>query len=139
MGHWQVTGLALYSYGVVAARQCAPSKVAEYLGGAGKISCVQRRLERWLSNGRIDWQACCRAWSAFVLRRYVGERIILLVDETKLGSCLSAMVVGLWPIGAAAFRWWVHRCPEHVSQARRSVDLARHGLQKHTLSRPQFV
>ncbi len=95
LGHWQVTGLALYSYGIVMARQCAPSKVAEYLGAVGKISSVQRRLERWLDNGRIDWRRCCRAWSAFVLRRYVGERIILLVDETKLGQCLSAMVVGL--------------------------------------------
>jgi hypothetical protein len=30
-----------------------------------------------------------------VLQRYVGERIILLVDETKLGEHLSVMVVGL--------------------------------------------
>src|SRR5262249_55570427 len=95
LGHWQVTGLALYSYGVVMARQCAPSKVAEALGALGKISSVQRRLERWLDNGRIDWKGCCRAWSAFVLRRYVGQRVILLVDETKLGNALSAMVVGL--------------------------------------------
>jgi hypothetical protein len=95
LGHWQVTGLALYSYGVVLARQCAPSKVAEYLGAVGKISSVQRRLERWLDNERIDWRTCCRAWSRFVLQRYVGERIILLVDETKLGNALSVMVVGL--------------------------------------------
>ena len=29
LGCWQVLGLALYSYGVVLARQCAPSRVAE--------------------------------------------------------------------------------------------------------------
>jgi hypothetical protein len=34
-------------------------------------------------------------WSAFVLQHYVGERLILLVDETKLGKNLSVMVVGL--------------------------------------------
>lgn len=95
LGYWQVTGLGLYSYGVVLARQCAPSKVAEYLGAVGKLSSVQRRLERFLDNERIDWRVCCRVWSSFVLRHYVGERLILLVDETKLGQHLSAMVIGL--------------------------------------------
>jgi len=95
LGHWQMTGLALYSYGVVLVKQCAPSKVAEGLGAVGKISSVQRRLERWLSNERLDWKQCCRMWSRYVLRQYVGEQVILLVDETKLGDRLSVMVVGL--------------------------------------------
>jgi hypothetical protein len=95
LGRWQAIGLAVYSYGVVLARQCAPSKVAEKLVLVGKASSVQRRLERWIANERINWSACCRAWSAFVLRHYVGDRIILLVDETKLGKHLSVMVVGL--------------------------------------------
>jgi len=95
IGHWQMTGLALYSYGVVRVKECAPSKVAQELGAIGKISSVQRRLGRWLSNERLDWKKCCRLWSGFVLRQYVGERVILLVDETKLGNALSAMVVGL--------------------------------------------
>ena len=53
LGCWQVLGLALYSYGVVLARQCAPSRVAEKLIGMGKAwsrrcrqtqktSCVRR-------------------------------------------------------------------------------------------------
>jgi hypothetical protein len=95
LGVWQALGLALYSYGVVLARECAPSKVAEHLGKVGKIKSVERRLERWLSNERLDWRRCCVAWSGFVLRRYVGEQVILLVDETKLGQHLSVMVVGL--------------------------------------------
>lgn len=95
LGCWQVIGLAVYSYGVVLARQCAPSRVAEKLPLLGKADSVQRRLERILDNERIDWQACCRAWSGWVLRHYQGTRIVLLVDETKLGDHLSAMVVGL--------------------------------------------
>ena len=95
LGCWQVLGLALYSYGVVLARQCAPSKVAEKLPLVGKADSVQRRLERWLDNERIDWQRCCEAWSRWVLSRYHGQRLILLVDETKLGNQLSAMVVGV--------------------------------------------
>ncbi len=95
LGRWQVIGLALYSYGVVLARQSAPSKVAEKLVLAGKANTVQRRLERLLANERLPWGRCWRVWSAFVLRHYVGDQIILLVDETKLGKHLSVMVVGL--------------------------------------------
>lgn len=95
LGYWQVLGLALYSYGVVLARQCAPSRVAEKLQAVGKADTVQRRLERWLDNERIDWQQCCQAWGRWVLSSYGGQRLILLVDETKLGHHLSAMVVGL--------------------------------------------
>lgn len=95
LGYWQALGLALYSYGVVLARQCAPSKVAEKLPLVGKADSVQRRLERWLDNERIDWQRCCQAWAGWVLSHYRGQRLILLVDETKLGNHLSAMVVGV--------------------------------------------
>lgn len=95
MGVWQALGLGLYSYGVVQSRQCAPSKVAEHLGSVGKIKSIERQLERWLSNERINWRRGCVEWSRFVLRRYVGEQVILLVDETKLGQHLSAMVIGL--------------------------------------------
>jgi hypothetical protein len=95
LGRWQVLGLALYSYGVVLARHCAPSRVAEKLPLIGKADTVQRRLERFLDNERIDWQRCCQAWAKWVLSHYPGERLILLVDETKLANHLSVMVVGL--------------------------------------------
>lgn len=95
LGCWQGMGLALYSYGVVLARQCAPSRVAEKLALMGKADTVQRRLERFLDNERIDWQRCCQAWAIWVLSHYSGERLILLVDETKLANHLSVMVVGL--------------------------------------------
>jgi hypothetical protein len=95
LGYWQMVGLALYSYGIVLSEHSAARRVAEKLVQLGKVSSVQKRLERWLDNERISWSGCCRAWSRFVLRQYVGERIILLVDETKLGQHLAAMVVGL--------------------------------------------
>jgi len=95
LGYWQMVGLGLFSYGVIQARQCAASRVAEGLGGVGQVASVARRLERWLANERIDWQRCCVAWSRFVLRQFVGERLTLLVDLSKLGKSLSVMVVGL--------------------------------------------
>lgn len=95
LGRWQALGLAMYSYGVVQGRECAPSQVAEHLPEMGKVESVHRRLERWLDNERIDWQRCCQDWAKWVLSQYQGERVLLLVDETKLGQHLSAMVVGL--------------------------------------------
>jgi hypothetical protein len=110
LGYWQGLGLALYSYGVILARHSAPSRVAERLVWVGKASTVQRRLERWLANERIGWGACCRVWSAFVLRHYVGERLLLLVDETKLGKHLSVMVVGLAYRGCCIpLAFWCYR------------------------------
>ncbi len=95
LGHWQALNLALYSIGMVLCRHSAPSRVAEKCGKVGKPDSIQRRLERFLDNRQINWGACCRAWTRWVISRYDGERLILLVDETKLGQQLSVMVVGL--------------------------------------------
>ncbi len=42
LGYWPMVGLALYSYGVSAARHSAPSRVAESWVGAGTPRTVQR-------------------------------------------------------------------------------------------------
>ena len=114
LGYWQSLVLAMYSLGMVLARQSAPSKVAEKLGVLGKPDTVQRRLERFVDNDGIQWQGCCVAWSRWVISRYSGERLIVLVDETKLGQHLSVMMVGL----AAVCRWrggpMIRRCGRWV-------------------------
>ncbi len=109
LGYWQSLTLAMYSLGMAVARQSAPSKVAEKLGIMGKPDTVQRRLERFVDNVRINWQHCCVAWSSWVLSRYSGERIILLVDETKLGQHLSSMMVGLaYRSCCVPVVWWAY-------------------------------
>jgi hypothetical protein len=95
LGHWQALTLAMYCYGVVLAEKCIPSKVAEKCGVFGSIPTVQRRLERWLANERIRWSVCCREWCGWVMRRYSGDQVILLVDETKIGQHLAVMMVAL--------------------------------------------
>jgi hypothetical protein len=102
LGYWQSLVVAMYSLGMVLARQSAPRKVSEKLGIVGKPDRVQRRLERFIDNVRV-------AWSRWVLGRYEGERVIVLVDETKLGQHLSVMVVGLayrscW----VPLAWWAY-------------------------------
>lgn len=109
LGYWQSLTLGMYSLGMVLARQSAPSKVAEKLGVMGKPDTVQRRLERFVDNVRIAWQGCCVAWSRWVLSRYSGERVILLVDETKLGQHLSVMMVGLaYRCCCVPLVWWAY-------------------------------
>lgn len=95
LGFWQSLNLALYSLGMVLARQNAASRVAEVLGMVGKPESVRRRLERFIANPRIDWQCGCRQWACWVLSQVETERPVLLVDETKLGSHLRVMMVGL--------------------------------------------
>ncbi len=95
LGHWQALNLAVYSLGMVLARHSAPRRVAEKCGVLGKPDSVQRHLERFLDNGAVCWWTGCRYWATWVLSRYGGERISLLVDETKLGHHLSIMVIGL--------------------------------------------
>ena len=109
LGYWQSLGLAMYSLGMVLARQSAPSEVAEKLGVLGKADSVQRRLERFVDNARINWQSGGVAWSRWVLSHYVGERVILLVDETKLGQHLGVMMVGLaYRECCVPLAWWAY-------------------------------
>src|SRR5574341_629681 len=93
LGAWQVLNLALYSLGMMGARHCSPSRVSEQLGVMGKPTTVQRRLERFVDNERIDLRLCCQVWSGWVIGQLVGGRVILLVDETHLGQWLCVMVV----------------------------------------------
>jgi hypothetical protein len=110
LGHWQALSVALYSLGIVMARHYAPSRVSEKLRCMGKPMTVQRRLERWLDNHRIEIGGCCEAWAKWLLSHWQGQRIVLLVDETKLGKYLSVMVVGVaYHGGCIPLAWWCYR------------------------------
>src|SRR5258708_23493616 len=91
LGHWLT--LAVYCIGVVVAEKCIPSKVSEKCGGFGKPETVQRRLERGLDNERINLSVCSRERARWVVSRYVGDDILLLVDETKNGNELRVIGV----------------------------------------------
>lgn len=121
LGAWQALNLAIYSLGVMAARHCSPSRVSEKLGMMGKPITVQRRLERWIDNVRIDKRLCCQSWVSWLLGRVKSKRIILLVDETKLGKCLSVMMVGLaYHNCCIPLAWW---CYHEKAWPMKQVDL----------------
>lgn len=121
LGAWQVLNLALYSLGMMGARHCSPSRVSEQLGVMGKPTTVQRRLERFVDNERIDLRLCCQVWSGWVIGQLVGGRVILLVDETHLGQWLSVMVVGLAYGGCCIPLAW--RCYHPHAWPLKQVDL----------------
>lgn len=95
LGYWQSLVVALYSVGMVIARQSSASRVAEVLGWMSKPESLRRRFERWVANERVSWQGNCQDWSRWVLARVGQAHPVLLVDETKLGNHLRVMVVGL--------------------------------------------
>src|SRR5574341_1009933 len=121
LGAWQVLNLALYSLGMMGARHCSPSRVSEQLGVMGKPTTVQRRLERFVDNERIDLRLCCQVWSGWVIGQLVGGWAILLVDETHLGQWLSVMVVGLAYGGCCIPLAW--RCYHPHAWPLKQVDL----------------
>lgn len=108
--------LALYSYGVVQARCCRASIVAEELGAIGKASSVERRLRRWLSNKSINVQISCGWWIRWVLGQLDGGRPMVLIDESKLGARMGVMMVSLGYEGRAIpLIWCCYKANSHAS------------------------
>ena len=74
LGHWQALVVALYSLVILVARHTAASRVSETLAVMGQPTTVQRRLERYLENKRIEIAVCHEAWTRWVLRHWTGNR-----------------------------------------------------------------
>jgi hypothetical protein len=87
--------LALFVVGVIEAEKCQLAKIAEKLTEWGTADSVERRLQRVLNNGHVQVERCQRGWIRWVLGQVEGEQTILLVDEVKLGTHLSTMMVSL--------------------------------------------
>lgn len=96
LGAWQAKGAALFSLGIVWSEHNWTSKVAERLGWFGQLTSMERRLQRWLDNERIDVAANCQAWSRWVFDSLVdSKQVVLLVDLTKVGHRMDILMVGL--------------------------------------------
>jgi len=104
--------LAAFSLGVTLARRCTLSRVAEALHWLGKADTVERRLQRFLANGQIDWQEGCGTLAHWVLGslRLRRRLVVLLVDAVDLKNHLQVMVVSLAYRGRAIpLAWWCYR------------------------------
>ena len=92
----QARVLAAFSLGLAMARRWTLRAVADALAALGKPTTVERRLQRFLHNPPLDWQACLPAFVAWGLRGLDRPRLLgLLVDETNLQGHLKVMAVSL--------------------------------------------
>lgn len=98
----------LFTLGVLAVGSCNLSDVAHSLSPFGKFDSQYRRLQRFLANPRLESRPLQVAWTAWVLKQFATSRPRLLVDETKLSTHLSIMVVGLLVEGGCIPLAW--RC-----------------------------
>ncbi len=96
LGRWQKVGLALLVYGVVLAQSCTLSRVAQGLSKGEKAGNVERRLQRWIANPRLEMDAVFPHWIGWVMRQWGSATLLLLVDETKLSDHVSVMMVSLY-------------------------------------------
>ena len=92
---WQAMGLGLISYGIIKARRSQASLIAEELPEFGKASTVERRIQRWIANTRINVQKTSQSWTQWVLGSYSGNQIYLLVDETKISDRIGCLMISL--------------------------------------------
>ena len=95
LGRWQKLTLALFSYGVVLARSCTLSVVSQHLSGQAETSTLERQLQRWLANERMEMKGMWRWWIRWVLKLWGQAPLVVLIDETKLSHHVSVMMVGL--------------------------------------------
>ena len=105
--------LAAFSLGVAAAKSCTLSRVAQSLFMLGSVPTVERRLQRFLSNPKVDWQGgsvCLARWLLPLAAAAAGPKpVVLLVDETALNEHLKVMVVALAYRGRALpLAWWCY-------------------------------
>lgn len=92
---WQALGLALISYGIIKARRSQASLISEELPEFGKASTVERRIQRWLANPRIQIAEIRSDWISWILGRYQDKFVYLLVDETKISNRIGCMMVSI--------------------------------------------
>lgn len=98
----------LFTLGVLASGSCRLANVARALSPVGSLDSQYRRLQRFLANPHLERNALQTAWTAWVLQQFARAQSRLLVDETKLSTHLSVMVVGLWVEGGSIPLAW--RC-----------------------------
>ncbi len=110
LNSWQVANVALFSQGIIQAQSCQQQAVARQVATHERIESCARRWRRFLDNDRLPLTTLFGQWSRWVVRALSLERVYLLVDETKLGDRLAAMVVGVaWEGRCLPLAWRCYR------------------------------
>jgi Transposase DDE domain len=97
----------VFSRAVVLAQSSQVRKLAGAAGG--RAESQRRRLQRFMKQAQ-PMQAFFAAWTRSVLKAAKPQRVVLVVDETKLKAALGVMVVGMVYEGRCIpLAWRVYR------------------------------
>ena len=95
LNSWQVTNLALFSYGVVLAESSQQMAIARKVACGELAASAAKRLRRFIANEKWAGEQYFLEWSRAILTRLSSKRVFLLVDETKIKDRIAVMMVGL--------------------------------------------
>jgi hypothetical protein len=110
LNSWQVDNVALFSQGIILAQSCQQQPVARQVATAERVESCARRWRRFLDNKSLPLAELFGQWSRWVIEKLDQETVYLLVDETKLGDRLAAMVVGVaWEGRCLPLAWRCYR------------------------------
>src|SRR5690606_802941 len=130
----------VFSRAVVLAQSSQVRKLAGMAGG--RADSQRRRLQRFLAQ-RQPLNAFFSDWTRSVVKQLKSDRLVLVVDETKLKADLAVMVVGaVYERRCIPLAWRVYRANSSADypaegQARiiRLLKAVRAGLPKGTRGR----
>lgn len=95
MNYWQLCNLTLFCIGVMLSESSQQMSIARKVACGQRVSSMERRLRRFLSNGKWDMDQFMREWTRWVLSCLKTEQIHLLVDESKIRDRIGLMMVGV--------------------------------------------
>ena len=110
LNSWQVANVSLFSLGVMRAESCQQQSVARQVATGEQVASCARRWRRYLDNDNFPLASFFSQWTAWVSSQLPGNKLYLLVDETKLQDRLAAMVVGVaWEGRCLPLAWGCYR------------------------------
>jgi hypothetical protein len=116
MNSWQQANVALFSYGVIQAEGCQQGEIARQVSCGEQIESTTKRFRRWLDNQALDLETFFSEWSRWVVKSVGGERVTLVVDETKLEARVGVMMVGLaWQGRCLPLAWRTYRANDQAN------------------------
>jgi len=113
----QAMGLALWSFGMVLARSCSLTAVANILApllGQSFNSMRERLRDTYREadakagdqRAELDVTLCWAPWLAWILSGWVGTKLAIAVDATSLGARFVALVISVVYRGCAVPVVW---------------------------------
>ncbi len=95
MNYWQLCNLTLFCVGVLLSESSQQMSIARKVVDKQRVSSMERRLRRFLSNQKWDMNRFMVEWTRWILSCLEDEYIHLFVDESKLGNRIGIMMVGV--------------------------------------------